>query len=61
MPANIIDKQTPNKPVEVKEWLEYRFFCALHDLKDVAPDHYLVTTVEAALESRPAHLKRQAD
>ena len=44
-----------------KEWLEYQFFVALHNLEDVAPDHYLVTTIKAALESRTAHLKRQAD
>ena len=61
MPADIIDRQTQDEPVSPKEWLEYQFFVALHNLEDVAPDHYLVTTVKAALESRPAHLKRQAE
>ena len=61
MPATSIDRETLDKPVTDKEWLEYQFFLALHNLKDVAPDHYLVTTVEYALKSRPAHLKRQAD
>ena len=36
-----------------KEWLEYQLFVALHNLKEVAPDHYLVTTVEMALQSKP--------
>ncbi len=61
MPANIIDQQTRMTPVEEKEWLEYKFFCALQDLKKVAPDHYLVTTVEYAIQSRPTWLKRQAE
>ena len=38
---------------EEKEFLEYQFFLALHNLKAVAPDHYLVTTIEIALQSKP--------
>ena len=50
------------------EWLEYVVMSALHDLKEVAPGHYLVTTVEMALQARaftgekaPALARRQAE
>ena len=61
MPASEFDKQVRDEPVTDKEWLEYQFFVALHNLKEVAPDHYLVTTVQMALQSRPGLLRKQAD
>ena len=69
MPASDFEKQVRDEPVTDKEWLEFMVFTALHNLKQVAPDHFLVTTVELALRSRPNHdpeklpslLKRQAD
>ncbi len=56
-----LDDQTMNKPVTDKEWLEFQLLTAVHNLKAVAPDHYLVTTIEYALQSRPSWLKRQAE
>ena len=35
------------------EWLEFELFRVLHDIKLIAPDHFMVTTAEIALQSRP--------
>ena len=68
MPADIFEQQVKDEPVTDTEWLEYQFFVALHNLKRVAPSHYLVTTIEMALKSRaipsnnkPGLMRHQAD
>lgn len=57
------------RKVDDIEWLEFQVLAALSDLKAAAPDHYLVTTINTALNARaytgdkatPALARRQAD
>ena len=42
--------EAPDTPETQLEWAEFAFMAALHNLKEIKPDHYLVLVVEVALQ-----------